>query len=79
MSARSADMSAATTALCAEMYDNGMIVPDLDGLQQYRRDVRTGFEPWVRTAVAAFQGDIESGNRVGSARIPRHVIARVII
>ena len=59
MSVRNADMSPAAAVLCTEMHDDGMVVPDLDGLQQYRRDVRAGFDPWVQTAVAAFQGEIE--------------------
>ena len=45
MSARDADMSAAAAALYTEMHDAGMVVPDLDGLQQYRQDVRAGFDP----------------------------------
>ena len=59
MSRRDADMSAAALELYAEMRKTGTVTPELDGLQQYRRDVRAGFEPWVQAAVAEFRGKIE--------------------
>ncbi|MCP4334023.1 MAG: hypothetical protein GY785_15300 [Gammaproteobacteria bacterium] len=67
MSARDADMSTAAVVLYKELYDAGMVVPDLDGLQQYRQDVYAGFDPWVQTAVAAFDGEIEDVEVAGIA------------
>jgi len=59
MSTRNADMSAEAAALYAELNEACMVLPNLDDLDQYRNDVRTGFEPYVQTALAAFRGEIE--------------------
>jgi len=67
MSTRNADMSAEATALCAEMYEADMVLPNLDDLGQYRNGVRTGFEPYVQTALAAFRGEIDDIEVAGIA------------
>jgi len=59
MTERKADMSPAAQALLVEMRSAGLKTPDLDNLAQYRQEVRQGFEPDVRQAVAAFDGEIE--------------------
>jgi acetyl esterase/lipase len=53
-----ADMSPAATALYAELRNAGLVIPELDHLEQYRRDVRAGFEGYVQAALEAFQGEI---------------------
>ena len=58
MTGRKADMSAAATALYAELHSAGLVVPELDNLEQYREDVRAGFADYVQTAVEAFHGEI---------------------
>jgi acetyl esterase/lipase len=59
MSARDADMSTEAAALYTELNEACMVLPSLDDLDQYRNDVRTGFEPYVQTALAAFRGEID--------------------
>jgi len=58
MTERKADMSPAATVLYADLRDTGLEVPELDNLEQYRKDVRAGFEGYVQTALDAFQGEI---------------------
>lgn len=58
MTERKADMSPAATALYAELRSAGVVIPGLDNLEQYRQDVRAGFEEYVQTALEAFQGEI---------------------
>ncbi len=52
-------MSPEAATLVAEMRGAGLKIPDLDKLEQYRKDVRAGFEAYVRKAQAAFSGAIE--------------------
>ena len=59
MSTRDADMSTEATALYTELNEACIVLPSLDDLDQYRNDVRTGFEPYVQTALAAFHGEID--------------------
>jgi len=59
MTGRKADMSAAATALYAELHSAGLVVPELDNLEQYRRDVRAGFDGYVQAALEAFRGEIK--------------------
>ena len=53
-----ADMSAAAATLYDELISAGLVMPELDNLEQYRRDVRAGFEDYVQAALAAFRGEI---------------------
>jgi hypothetical protein len=59
MTERKADMSTAATALYAELHSDGLVVPELDNLEQYRRDVRTDFDGYVQIALEAFRGEIK--------------------
>ena len=59
MSGRKADISAAAADLYNELHGAGLAVPELDNLQQYRKEVRAGFENYVQAAVEAFQGEIK--------------------
>ena len=58
MTGRKADMSAAAADLYAELQSAGLAVPELDNLEQYRKDVRAGFDDYVQAAVETFQGEI---------------------
>jgi acetyl esterase/lipase len=52
-------MSAAAAALYQSLRDDGLDLPDRDGLLAYRKSVRAGFEPNIRAALAKFEGDID--------------------
>ena len=58
MTEHKADMSTAAAALYDELKDAGVVEPELDNLDQYRRDVREGFESYVQAALAEFRGEI---------------------
>ena len=57
MTGRKADMSPAAAALYAELHSAGLVVSELDSLDQYRKDVRAGFEDYVQAALEAFHGE----------------------
>jgi acetyl esterase/lipase len=59
MTGRKVDMSAAAATLYAELHSVGPVVPELDNLEQYRRDVRAGFDGYVQAALDAFRGEIK--------------------
>ena len=59
MTGRNADMSAAATALYAELHSAGLVVPELGNLEQYRRNVRAGFDGYVQAALETFRGEIK--------------------
>jgi hypothetical protein len=67
MTGRKADMSAAATALYAELHSSGPVVPELDTLEQYRKDVRAGFDGYVQAALEAFHGEIKDIEVAGIA------------
>ena len=58
MTGRKADMSAVAAELYAELHSAGLAVPELDTLEQYRKDVRAGFDGYVQAAVETFRGEI---------------------
>jgi acetyl esterase/lipase len=75
MTGRKADMSAAAADLYAELQSAGLAVPGLDNLEQYRKDVRAGFDDYVQTAVETFQGEIRDIEVAGipcKQLTPRH-------
>jgi acetyl esterase/lipase len=75
MTGRKADMSAAAADLYAELQSAGLAVPELDNLEQYRKDVRSGFDDYVRAAVETFQGEIRDIEVAGipcKQLTPRH-------
>jgi monoterpene epsilon-lactone hydrolase len=67
MTGRKADMSAAAAALYAELHSAGPAVPDLDNLEQYRKDVRAGFDGYVQAALDTFRGEIKDIEVAGIA------------
>ena len=67
MTGRKADMSPAAAALYAELHNAGLVVPELDNLEQYRKDVRTGFDGYVQAALEAFRGEINDIEVAGIA------------
>lgn len=67
MTGRKADMSAAAAALYAELHSSGPVVPELDTLEQYRKDVRAGFDGYVQAALEAFRGEIKDIEVAGIA------------
>lgn len=75
MTGRKADMSAAAADLYAELQSAGLAVPELDNLEQYRKDVRAGFDDYVQAAVETFQGEIRDIEVAGipcKQLTPRH-------
>jgi acetyl esterase/lipase len=75
MTGRKADMSAAAADLYAELQSAGLAVPELDNLEQYRKDVRSGFDDYVQAAVETFQGEIRDIEVAGipcKQLTPRH-------
>jgi len=67
MTGRKADMSAAAAALYAELHNADLVVPELDNLEQYRKDVRAGFDGYVQAALEAFRGEIKDIEVAGIA------------
>jgi len=59
MTKRYADMSPEAAELYQQLRDEGMNVPKLGDLQEYREAVRAGFESSIQAAVSVFEGVIE--------------------
>ena len=59
MTQRSAGMSAAAAALYQQLKDAGLVIPRREEIAAYREAVRSGFEAYVRSAIAGFDGAIE--------------------
>ncbi len=59
MSTTPAGISAAAQALLAALRAAGLEPPDVDAIEEHRRNVRAGFEPWVQRTLADFDGTIE--------------------
>ena len=59
MTERKIDMSPEAANIAAQMRATGLVVRDLDNLEQYRKDVRESLEAYVHKALEAFSGEIE--------------------
>ena len=59
MPERKVTISPEAVSIASEMRSAGPIIPNLDNLQQYREDVRAGYESYVRKALDRFRGEIE--------------------
>ncbi len=67
MTGRKVDMSAAAADLYAELHSAGLVVPELDNLEQYLKDVRACFDDYVQAALDAFRGEIKDIEVAGIA------------
>lgn len=54
-----AGISDAALALLDELQAAGLVPPAIDAIEEHRRDVRAGFEPYVQRALADFDGKID--------------------
>ena len=59
MSQNRADMSHEAHALFIELTEAGVTRPDAGDMPAFREQVRAGFEPYVKQALQAFDGEIE--------------------
>lgn len=60
MTQRYADTSDEAAALYRQLKSEKQVIPQRDKVAQYRREVRDGFDAYVREAVAGYEGSIET-------------------
>ena len=59
MPERKVDISPEAVSVAGEMHSEVPRIPELDNLEQYRKDVREGYESYVRKGLEKFRGEIE--------------------